>query len=359
MLIYFVCLFMVTVAASLSRRPKYDKAISFIYSGTAFMVLVLLAGLRNRTVGTDTSAYVDAFAQLATLGDVWAESSFEPGYLVLTVVASLVSEDYWALLFVIAIVAVFCYMRSIYALSESPAISLFVFITMGYYTFVFNGARQGLACAIYTLAIGPMLQGNFKKYVMWVLLAACFHKSVVIALPAYFIFRQTITLRFVLLMLTAATIGSIYFGTILDIGVLVSDRYSVYQEMDRTGGKFLTLYYALLSAFFLAVRPYISLDYRRSFDSYLNMLNMGSIIFMVVTISGGYVELTRLAIYFQIAAIFIWPIVVKNISNTQMKLLFFLLFVCSHLGFFYIFIPKMANLYPYEFNQDLITYLPI
>ncbi|MDA3832993.1 MAG: EpsG family protein [Spirochaetales bacterium] len=325
-----------------------------ISSAVAFATLVLVAGFRDRSVGTDTEAYVNGFANLRTFADAWKESSLEPGYLILTYVTRAISSDYWVLLTAIALVVVFCFMRSIYMFSDSPAISLFVFITMGYYTFFFNGARQGLAFAIYSLAIGPLIHGNFKKYAFWVLVAFCFHKSVIVALPLYFLFRQKNTLRYVLQMVAVATITILYFSTFLNIGVLISDKYMIYQELEATGGELLTLFYVLLSVFFFYFKYAIPLSERQRYDCLLNMLIFGSTIFVVVSLSGGYVELTRLAIYFQMASIFLWPIVLRNIRKSKKRFLFEYAFALSHIGYFYIFINKMAGLVPYKINETLM-----
>lgn len=353
MLIYFLCLIVVTISAAISQRRGNDKIRSGFFTAVAFAVLVLVAGFRNRSVGTDTEAYVRGFENLRTFADVWRESSLEPGYLILTAVTRAISSDYWVLLSVIAVIAVYFFMRSIYLLSDNPAVSLFVFITMGYYTFFFNGARQGLACAIYALAIVPLIQGNFKKYAFWVLLAFCFHKSVIVALPLYFIFRQNNTYLFVFQMIVGATGAVLCFGTFLEIGVLISDKYMIYQELEATGGKFLTLFYVLLSAFFVYYRDFIPLAERKIYDYFLNMLIFGSTIYVVVSFSGGYVELTRLAIYFQISAIFLWPIVLRNIRRSQKRFLVEYAFLAGHIGYFYIFINKMAGLVPYQFNSIL------
>ncbi len=352
MLIYFSCLLIVTCAATLAQKPGNGRDVSWLLIFLAFTTMVLVAGFRDEYVGTDTRAYTIAFRQQATFYDAIKESSNELGYLALQTAARAVSDDYWVLLTAIAVVAVFCYMRSIYELSVIPAVAFFVFITMGYYTFFFNGARQGIACAIYTLALGSLINGNFKKYAFWVMIAFCFHKSVIIALPLYFLFRQKNTLLFVIQMVVSATIAVFFFGSFLDFGALLSDKYSVYKEIGTTGGRLLTLFYLLLCVFFIYYRSAISTCDRIAYDYFLNMLIFGSTIYIVVTFSGGYTEITRVAIYFQIALIFLWPILLRNIRESKIRFLFEITFLLGHIGYFYIFTTKMAGLVPYEINKN-------
>jgi hypothetical protein len=104
-------------------------------------------------------------------------------------------------------------------------------------------------------------------------------------------------------------------------------------------------------------RSAISESDRAAYDCFLNMLIFGSTIYIVITFSGAYVELTRLAIYFQIATIFLWPFVYKNIRTYSSKYLFNMAFLAGHIAYFYIFINKMGGFVPYKFNEDLFKWL--
>jgi len=316
--------------------------------------MVLFAGLRASSVGTDTKSYADFFEKQQSFLDGWQGITNEPGYAILSAVAHLISDQYWALLITIAVVVIFFHLIAIYKLSVNPALSLFVFIAMGYFTFFFNGARQGIACAIYTLALGPLINGNFKKYAFWVMLAFCFHKSVIIALPLYFLFRQKNSLLFLAQMIVAAIVTILFFKTFLDFGTVVSDKYAVYKEIETTGGKMLTLFYFLLSGIFVYFKSAIPDNERKVYDIYLNMLMFGATIYIIVTFAGGYTEMTRLAIYFQIASIFIWPILFKNIRESVSINLFYIAFMIGHIGYFYIFTNKMGGYVPYELNVNIV-----
>ncbi|NTU73661.1 EpsG family protein [Candidatus Roizmanbacteria bacterium] len=331
-----------------------NELISRLFVFVAFAAMVLVAGLRGEYVGTDTRAYTTAFEHKAAFTDLMSESRNEFGYLLLQSVARSVSDEYWVLLTAIAVVVVFCHMRAIYKFSVNPAVTLFVFITMGYYTFFFNGARQGIACAIFTLSLGSLINGNFIRYALWVMLASCFHITVIIALPLYFLFRQQSRLLFVAQVAVGATVAVLFFNSFLDIGALISDKYSIYKDIETTGGRLLTLFYLLLSVFFIYFRSNISANDRKAYDCLLNMLIFGSTIYIVITFSGGYSELTRLAFYFQVASIFLWPIVYRNIQEFASNKLIYYAFTIGHIGYFYIFTTKMAGLIPYEINENTI-----
>ena len=68
----------------------------------------------------------------------------------------------------------------------------------------------------------------------------------------------------------------------------------------------LTVFYMLITAFFIIRRKKIDLEYLSKYDVFLNMMLFGTLIFMVVQVNNMYVELTRFAAYFQVASVFLW-----------------------------------------------------
>ena len=56
-------------------------------------------------------------------------------------------------------------------------LSLFVYIASGMYTVSMNGIRQSLAAAIIFAATKYILNGNFKKFLLVILLASTFHQT--------------------------------------------------------------------------------------------------------------------------------------------------------------------------------------
>jgi len=392
--VYYICLFVVTIFAYLAQSAGTNKYIARFLLFVAFATMVFVAGMRGLSVGRDTALYVRIYERTRMLPDTW-ESISEPGYWILNVIAHRISNDYWMILTAIAVVTVFCFMKAIYKISVNPAISLFIFITMGYYTFFFNGARQGIACAIYCLSFRSIIDGKFLRYAIYVILAATFHNSVILALPLYFLFRQKCSLMYIIQTVVGAAIVICFFSWFLSVGALVSEKYSMYKEMDATGGYWLTLYYALLSIFFLLLRSTVSEPDRKTYDYLLNMLIFGATIYIAIVFSHGYVQLMRFAFYFQVSTIFLWPIVFKNIYTPCSRVFSdpetipprqlyscqalpllpaytgfqvqpvgdrtgtytgFILIVLGHLAYFYIFLSQIGGCVPYRLNTDVTRY---
>ncbi len=352
--VYYLNLFVVVLAAIVSKKSD-SKSVERWSLVVIFISLVLVAGLRDQSVGTDSGAYASAFAKMKSLSLVGAIGSQfgEWGFWVLNWVLSLISTEYMLLFFAIAILVVGSYLKTIVDNSVSIEISLFVFLTTGVYLFFFNGARQGLACAVYSLAMAPMMNRNFIKYAGFVLLAFLFHKTAIVLLPAYFIFNKASSLKYNMLTIAIACLSILLIESIVDFASSIDGRYSSYGTSGDGGGYIVAGYNVLLGAFFLIFKNYIHL-YRYQYDRFLNMFLFGAMIAVVSTVlqlnpSG----LLRYSHYFGVTIIFLWPIVFLNITDRLTKFIIGYSFAIFYVFYFQLTTERFSNLVPYVFNPLL------
>lgn len=348
---YFILLPLVLFLAYMAK--KTNNKISYkIIIFSIFFLLVLFAGLRDQSVGTDTSNYVRIFQHDRVVNENIFETSgsMEIGYLFLQRTARLFSDEYWVLLTLIAALVVYFYLSTILKLSGNYFISIMVFISLGTYMFFFNGARQGIAAAIFSFAIIAVVERDYKKYYLWTFIAVLFHNSVLITLPFYFLLKQKYSFKNLLILIgSLAVIVFLFYNLLSFLPEQMYDRYSVYEDRGKKGGLFLTIFYIIMLSFFIFMRTLISKNQRNIYDVYLNMTIIFTLIFVAVSVFSQDVNLFRLALYFSLGSILIWPMIFKAISG-QIKYILFLFFVIGHISFFYIYANKMANLIPHTFN---------
>jgi hypothetical protein len=352
--VYFTLLIVVVLAAFLARRSE-SKIVSRSLLGVAFVSMVLVAGLRNQYVGTDSMAYVWFFNKTRTFMDaiILGEDMQEHGYWILTWLVHFVSNQYMALFFVIALIVVGCYQCAIVAYSESIEISFFVYITMGFYLFFFNGARQGIACAIYSLAIGQMLKKNFIKYLGLVLLAYLFHKTAIMMVPMYFFINRPNTLKNNLFIMVIGCIAMWYIDKIVGFATTIDARYATYGTGGGGGGYYSFGFTFILALFFLIFKDSIRIG-RYQYDRFLNMFLFGAMIGVVsVLLRLDPSGLMRYGEYFNLTAIFMWPIVFKNLSGTLQRFVIGYSFVVLYLVFFAMTTAAFSNFLPYIFNPSV------
>ncbi len=322
--------------------------------------MVLVAGLRNYNVGTDTPNYVGFFTDILTLSDAlqYGFNHGEYGFWIFTWLMRTISDQFAIFFIAIAIIVVGCYQWTIVKYSANWSISFFVFITMGFYSFFFNGARQGIACAIFALAIGPLLERNSMAYIGYVLLAFLFHKTALMMLPVYLIFDNNISIKKNLLILGVGVAGSAAFQRIVVLGTQVDDRYSTFGNTSEGGGYFTSGFTVVLGIFFFLFKKYVHTE-RERYGLFLNMFLFGAMISLSSAIlSVNPSGFLRFAMYFNVSAIFLWAIVYENIVSRSSRMFFGYFFSTCYIVMFYLMTERFSHLVPYTFNPAISALLP-
>jgi len=356
MLVYVFMLSLVVICVAFSRLVKLNSG-SFACLTMGFLTMVLVAGVRDQSVGTDSGTYVRVFESTVSFADNMeaANKTGEYGYWLLSWFVRLFSDHYVFLFSTIAIIVVGCYHRTIYRYSFNPVISFYAFISLGFYTFFFNGARQGIACAICALSIGPLIKGEFKKYLIVVLTATLFHKTAIIMLPLYFLLRMKSSVHTTLLFFVLGLLSALSLSFIVESISQFDSRFQGYAIAGDGGGVVMSTFNILFWLFFYLFRKWVALPRIKYYDIFLNMLFFSAVISLIsllfrINPSG----VLRLTMYFNIGAIFLLPICYESFANRGSKTVFisisgFFLFV-----YFFMTTSSFSHLVPYKLNSMLL-----
>lgn len=352
---YLLLLLFVVVVAYFGRRSG-SPGVRRISIGAVMMALVAFAGVRDYRVGTDTSNYVGIFTRSDSFQSVWDRGS-EFGYGILSWLARSISDSYTVLLLLIAALVVACYVPTIVKLTRRYETALYLFITLGAYTFFFNGARQGIAAAICFAAIPFLLQRRLIPYVLTVAVATTFHQTAWIALVLYPLASQRVDWRR-LVALGAATVVLVAFLQVF-VGLaadLLDDKFAAYAEEGEGGGQvwvaFLVGQGAMLYLFKDKVR-----DPEGHYGRLLNIYLVGLVPALASTLSGVNPSgLLRLHLYFSSVAILLWPMVFLQFRATPLRGLLALGFACVTMLFFMLTTSTFSGLTPYRMNQEFFAW---
>ena len=348
MIIYFILLaFTMLLLFIPSDKSRTNNSRIYLVS----IILILFAGLRNQTVGTDSGNYVYFFER--EVGNYFSSLNLETGFLTLETLAATISTSYWSLFTLIAIVSVMSYVYSIKKLSQNISLSFFIYITLAAYIFFFNGARQGLAASIFTIALVFLIKRKFLWFLIWVCVASLFHRTVLIMLPFYYILQfKYSTFRMVLfavLSFVGLTFLS-FFLSFLDEGQ--GDKYSAYVDRGASGGSLLGLFFFFIAIVLIYFRKIIPIQAQKTYDIYLNLCVFNALIYVVVIAIGVDVNFLRFSQYFLVGYVMIWPIIFKYAPIAKYSL-FKVAFYMLHLGFYAIYLLKMSDMIPFVFNTEL------
>lgn len=350
MIPYLALLFVIVVIAYMGRRYG-SRGVQLLSLSMVVLLLVLFAGLRSRRVGTDTINYVNMFDNIESFSDIWRTT--EVGFNILMVLAKSISTNYASLLTVIAIITVSFYVAAIVRLTKRYEIALFLFITLGAYTFFFNGARQGIAAAICFFAIPWLLKRKPIPYFLLIALAFSFHHTALIAAPLYLVATRRTGWR----QLSAVALVTVITTLFLTVSVqfaadLLNDRYAVYAVAGKGGGMITAIFLVIQGAVFFSLRGRVA-HFNDNYDRLLNIYLIGFIPVIAAVVSNVNPSgLLRLHTYFAYTAILLWPIIFKSIKNENEKVVLGFLFILFYTTFYFMTTSAFSNLAPYILNGD-------
>lgn len=341
MLAYSLVLFIVIFWSWVEKKTLNRKAFWI-----PLITLALFAGIRSSNVGSDSGNYVKNFNDNILLDYFEFREEVEYGYQILEYSILNFSNNYFWLFFITALLVVSSYLYVFKKLSVDYLASIYIYITFNFYTFFFNGLRQGIAMAIVALSIPYLIQKKFLFFLIFIILSSFFHKSALIMVLFYFLINLKIKIEYKLLTtfigsLFLSRIGIEYLGTI-------NERYSSYSEVSENSGGYLTLaLYTLIGVFI-----YFFIKKNKSCDLNIKVLSqmylLGVIFLIPIAMIGSNPSgPQRLLYYFVWTIALIFPYILRKINE---KLIYICFFVFC-LIYFYLFTSNYANLSPYTMNE--------
>ena len=164
----------------LNRRSFLNKsALLFL-----FTVLTGLAALRI-DVGNDDGNYVNTLHEIYVGGYVVTEPGFN--LLVRFLYTLSGGENYLLVFGFFAAATTFLFLKAMYDQSLDFPLSFALFMLLGLYFRTFNTVRYYFVLAITLYSLRYVLKREYGKFMLLILGAALFHKSVLVVIPLYLI----------------------------------------------------------------------------------------------------------------------------------------------------------------------------
>lgn len=255
---FYIILFMFVALAYCYDYKKFTLMRSFWFIFSWF-VLVCVAAFRYR-LGIDSVMYEHEYPDMPTLAGLldykFADSRYQPLYIVFTAICRSISEDFTCFQIFHALyinTLIFWFFRK-YAKHTFVALSLYYL--MLYFTFNMEVLRESLAIATFLLAWPMFKQGKWIWYYVICLVAFGFHISAILTffLPVFWLpgLRQLFVLgkRTIIICAILFTVGLVIQTQFFDILNAMSmsenfaERTEAYKD-DKLGGAALNLYGSL------------------------------------------------------------------------------------------------------------------
>lgn len=327
-----------------------------------FSILFLVMALRF-DIGNDYRQYTQTAHEAYVGGYVVTEAGFNWLVRLLYWIAG---GEYYELVFaVFAFVTLLFFLKAFLRQSACFSQTFFLFMTLGLYFQTFNTVRYYLALSIALFSMKYVLERDYLKFVFWIGMAALFHKSVLLVLPAYYIASFAWKRWQVAAGLAVSAACFLGKGLVLKLALMLypSYRNTVYLEETDSSltGTLRTLAVLALYVWFVCIHwraegwtgetgrrePYtirrvVGLivhggasagDTLEEQDWYPELRFYGQLNLLALvtgTFFGFLPVVTRISYYFTVSQLFMIPLILQKIKerSTRRKMTAFIVVVC-------------------------------
>lgn len=310
----------------------------------AAAVFVLLAGVSacRIAVGNDYWVYRFQFNLIMQGRHV----SYEWGFnLVVWMIQSLFGYDQYLPVFAVFSVATsYFFVRALYDQCRWMAAGIFLLMTGGYYFSSLNSVRYYFVLAIALYAMKYVLRREYGKFILWILFAACFHKSVLVVIPVY-LFAGWLADRRIPRWIWLA--GGVFAASLLLFQNfyqrIIFFFYPYYENSGYdTGDISLTNIAKCLGTLFLAFLFYRQALAGERQNRFYFLLNIAG---LLVYACASYVpETSRIGYYFVSSQIFLLPGILLRIPKTGWKRFFTAGVGIAFAGYFALFLRSASSM---------------
>lgn len=310
------------------RKIKY---LSIFYVGLAALVFIIISGLR-RGIG-DTGMYMHSY-RLMVQDPGSVDFSRDAGFTALSFILSQISSNPQTLIFVVALVTNSLNIGMLYKYKSYLELQVYLYMASGYFTTTMNGIRQCFAAALVFVCNKFIVNGDFKKYLIFILLISLFHGSALIMIPIYFIVRQKAWSKNVIKLIFLACIGVIFYDLFSEVlfKALQNTQYGHYSEFQEGGSSVIRTVVNAVPV----VLAYIKRDELKEKWPESNIfINMSLI--NVIFVAFGMMNwiFNRFSLYFQLYNFILLPYIIKNCFKGKERRLIYIGFLICYFIFFY------------------------
>lgn len=348
---YFFLLVLVMFIAVTAGRSR-DKTIRRSSLFLTALILALFSGLRDDSVGTDTLNYTRLFKSGLATTEIFNPS--EVAFQALAEFSIWLSPSYTIFLSLIAFIVIFFYFVGIVRLEKRFAIPLFLFITLGVYTFSFNGARQGIAAAICFSALPYLLERRPIQFFSLVFFASLFHVTALINLILWLAVRKRNSPVYLCLIAIFVGIISYFIDNLVSFAsATLSDRFAIY-AIEGDGGGFIVSSFLVSQGLLLTLLRRRASDPLGNYDKLLSIYLFGLIPVLVSGLTSVDPSgILRLRIYFESTAMVLWPMVIFGIEKPSLRPPLLVTFILFFMMYFFLTTEGLNGLNPYLLRRGL------
>lgn len=334
---------------------KFRKQNNKRVSGTLYLVLSILlcsiAALRTTNVGADTSMYTDYFEMIRD-NDLSVSMSYmsflEPGYIILNKVASFISENPQIITIINSLLLFSLLHLCLKKNSHDRLLSVFLFITLGFFQTSLNITRSCCAAFLGYLSIDSFKKNKLRSIATFIV-AILIHRSVLILCLVPLLEGIKLKKSHLKYYIGAILLAFYALESIIPLlSQIIPDTYGWYLERGTEGIAEKAL--PLIVHLFIFVVPFLFIENKNRAISENNR----AIIFLLLEtlfylFSIRYAMFTRVAYLFSMYIIFSVPSIISSIrEEKKMRVKYLVVSICLLQYLIRLPINNIGKTIPYE-----------
>ncbi len=338
---YSIALLFYFVALTDCCSTTYSGKLLSKYSVFLLILSCLCLGSLRWECGTDWEPYYRFFMSSAKLSELRAWK-FDYAYTLLVWLVRQITDNYTFFLVVLSIACIIPKVNAITNLSLLPGVSLFLYFCFNFFDIF--AVRQTLSITCIVFALKFLVENKKVHYYLLVILAILFHKSALLFLFVYPIYKHTFSKRQLILLLLISLIiglfGHHFFSALITICNKLGSLFPYLSVLERVNGYFLIDEEVSVRAIILGIvkRCVIlplflfccnSYEKDKKFLGFRNLYIVGCLIYLIFI--RYFRVFQRLSTPFSFFEIFLIPYSIKNNMNKK-NYIFVLLFLCLYGG---------------------------
>lgn len=312
--------------------------------------LLLLSILRSIEVGGDLVNYIPTFKNIAkhSWSGLLQDFGFEPGYVILNKMCSIISNSEYSLLFACGLICVFLYIRFLRRSSKIPYLSLLLFVCLGFFTSSLSMLRQSIAMALVLNSLPYIEHRQIWRFFLIIGLAVSFHFTALIFIILYPISRIKISWGYFTIVLVGAALFGLTVGRTA-LAIVINQLYTTYEEQIISGeGYSMLIFFCGVTFWGMLIRTYMEPSERKEQDIYYHMMILAC---GLQFLSLQFSLFSRIVLYFSTALMVFIPNSIASIRNLEMKILFQVVWIGFAFFYFAMIIAGInsSGIVPYTF----------
>lgn len=299
-------------------------------------ILFALSALRVGT-GNDYWVYRTGFLQING-GET--PVSYELGFkgLVLLMQKIFYRDCYKEIFALFAFLIALFLVKGLYDVSDWFFYTLFLCMANGFYFMSFSNVRYYFAFALCMCAIRPLLDKKYVQFLIWIVVAAFFHKTALLCIPVYLVAYFLKWSKKTVWLIPAAS-ACLLIGRVV-IKFVIHIFYPFY-DLDEAGD---ISYINILKC--LAILIFALIYYKETIKDNAKaemMFNLNLFALLLYAFASYIPELSRICYYMVMGQIFLIPHILMNIKNKKWRVFFTIAISLAFTAYFIMFLIKGAD----------------